>query len=181
MDKKYLCYHCDEKWGLGHVCKKSKVYLLQMEGSNVEEECSQLIESTIEVGQTSSNVDDDQIEVSLHALSGSISTNAMKLLGKMGSFVVEILVDLGSIHNFLDPIVVNTFKVKVAIDSIMQVRVANGESIFSKGTFQEKIIIQVVKFVVPFHILSLGGFDIELGVWWLKTLGSITWTSIKCQ
>lgn len=28
--RKGLCYNCDDKWGLDHVCKKPKVYLLHV-------------------------------------------------------------------------------------------------------------------------------------------------------
>lgn len=31
--KKGLCYHCDAKWNLSHVCKNPKVYFLQLEDS----------------------------------------------------------------------------------------------------------------------------------------------------
>lgn len=41
--RKGLCYHCEEKWGPGHVCKKPKVYLIQVEDSNGEEGMSKLI------------------------------------------------------------------------------------------------------------------------------------------
>lgn len=33
MRKKDIFFHCDEKWGPGHICKKPRVYLLQ------EDEC----------------------------------------------------------------------------------------------------------------------------------------------
>lgn len=29
--KKGVYFYCDEKWGPGHVCKKPKVYLLQVD------------------------------------------------------------------------------------------------------------------------------------------------------
>lgn len=32
--KKRLCYHCDDKWSHGHVCKKSKIYVLQEDDGN---------------------------------------------------------------------------------------------------------------------------------------------------
>lgn len=50
----------------------------------------------------------------------------MKLLGKIGSFSIEMLVDSRSTHKFLDQLIVATMKVKVVTDSIMEVRVANG-------------------------------------------------------
>ncbi|KAF5468679.1 hypothetical protein F2P56_012816, partial [Juglans regia] len=99
----------------------------------------------------------------------------MKLLGTIGSFSVEILIDSGSTHNFLDPLVVEAAKLRVVEDGALQVKVADGTSIVSQGKCEEMIKVQGTKFLVPFHVLTLGGCDIVLGVQWLKTLGPIQW------
>lgn len=46
----------------------------------------------------------------------------------------------------------------------MQVKVANGYKICSVGTCKEFVPIKGPKFKVPFHVLTLGGSDIVLGV-----------------
>lgn len=60
----------------------------------------------------------------------------------------------------MDPLVANKLKVKVATTSVMEVRVANGKKICSVGACQEMVSIQRAKFMVPFHILPLGGCDV---------------------
>lgn len=99
----------------------------------------------------------------------------MRLLGKLGSYSVEILMDLGSTHNFLNPLVVEVAKLKIERDSNLQVKVANGDKILNQEKCKEVIKIQGTKFLVPFHVLTLWGCDIVLGVQWLKTLGLINW------
>lgn len=97
----------------------------------------------------------------------------MKLLGKIGPFCVEKLVVSVSTHNFLDPMVAEATKVNLIKDSTLPVKVANGEQIMSQGGCHEIILIQGTKLLVLFHVLTLGGYDIVLGVQWLKTLGPI--------
>lgn len=46
----------------------------------------------------------------------------MRLLGNIGSFLVEILVDLGNTHNFLDQIVVEAAKLKIQKDSTCKLK-----------------------------------------------------------
>lgn len=48
----------------------------------------------------------------MHALSGSFNKNLIKLLGQVGSFSVDILVDSGDIHNFIDHLVATVVKMR---------------------------------------------------------------------
>lgn len=97
----------------------------------------------------------------------------MRLLGRIEACSVGILADSGSTHNFLDPLVIQTTKFKIHNESSLQVRVANGDSKLSKGKCEEIIRIQESKFIVPFHVLTLGDCDIVLGIQWLKTLAPL--------
>ncbi|KAF5469943.1 hypothetical protein F2P56_010498 [Juglans regia] len=174
--KKGLCYHCDEKWNPTHICKTPKVYLLHVEdtaGSTLE--IQEEGDETLVTNEQLVTEEEEGLEVSINAISGCSNNNVMKLLGRIGSCVVEILVDSGSTHNFLDPLVVQAAKLKVHDDLKLQVRVANGDKLVSSGSCEEVIKVQDSKFRIPFHVLALGGCDIVLGVQWLKTLGLICW------
>lgn len=106
--KKGLCYHCDEKWNPNHICKSPKVYLLQ----GVEE-----LVATEEMEETAA-VDADEVseldlkqkgvmvepEISLNAITGTPSSKTMRLIGWIGSTQVVLLMDSGSTHSFLDPL-----------------------------------------------------------------------------
>lgn len=83
------------------------------------------------------------MEILINAISGFPSNNATRLLGKVGSFTVEILVDSRSTHNFLDPLVVEATKLRIQKDSSLQVKVANGDKILSQGRCEEAVRIQV--------------------------------------
>lgn len=77
------------------------------------------------------------MEVSIHAISGVVSLNSMKLMGKFGASQMEILMDSRSTHNFLVPLVVQTSKLKVLNDLIMQVCVANGAKVCTTSVYEE--------------------------------------------
>lgn len=117
----------------------------------------------------------EDMEVSINAILGLVSDNSMKLLEKMASFSIDILVDSGSTHNFLDPSVASAVNLNVKTDSVIEVKVANVQNLSSKGYGQKVINIQGTKFLIIFHILPFGGCDIVLGVEWLKNLGPIKW------
>lgn len=60
----------------------------------------------------------------------------------MGSCAVEILVDSESTHNFVDHLIVQGTKLSVHKGSSLQVRVANGEKLLSRGNGVEVFKIQ---------------------------------------
>lgn len=104
MDEKRnkgLFYHYEEKWNPSHVCKNSRVYLLQMEDSEVRNESGQdsgvdeavLVEHDVETKQES-------LHISIHAVSGSPSANTMRVFGVIGVQLVVILVDSRSTHKY---------------------------------------------------------------------------------
>ncbi|XP_035545021.1 uncharacterized protein LOC108988431 [Juglans regia] len=104
--KKGLCYHCDEKSNPSHVCKNSTVYLLQMDNSAEDEVLQNVVGELVPKAK-------------------GVDEGRSKEL-KISSFSVEILVDSGSTHNFLDPLVLEATNLKVVNDVGLQVKVANG-------------------------------------------------------
>ncbi|XP_040990934.1 uncharacterized protein LOC121238143 [Juglans microcarpa x Juglans regia] len=105
--EKGLYYYRDAKWGPGHKCQNLKLYLLEEvlvenEGREVvteerEEECA------VEVLELDNQTENP--EISLHALTGSHNPKIMRLKGILGNQWLTILVDTGSTHNFLHPVV----------------------------------------------------------------------------
>lgn len=96
--------------------KNPKVYLLQVEHPVLEQSLLDENEeiSTVEEVQGG---EEEGLEVSILAISGCSNNNAMRLHGRIGACSVEILVDSGSTHNFLDLLVVQEAKLKTEKDS----------------------------------------------------------------
>jgi hypothetical protein len=72
--KKGLCYHCYERWSVGHKCKSMKLYLME-EVVELEEECmvEEEEEEIVELGE-------EGAEITLCALLGSTSPSTMRVI-----------------------------------------------------------------------------------------------------
>lgn len=91
-------------------------------------------------------VEEEGLEVSINAISRCSNNIVMRWHGKIGACVVEILVDSGSTHKFLDPLIIQAARLKIEKYSSLQVRVANGATVMSQGKGEEVIRIQGSKF-----------------------------------
>ncbi|KAF9615490.1 hypothetical protein IFM89_023859 [Coptis chinensis] len=100
---KGLCYNYNEKFVPGHRCKK--LFVIE---SCYDEEDGDIImneDDTIHEGLS------ELPEISLHAISGSRAPETMWIKGGIGYVTTIILVDSGSIHNFIS----ETFASKVGL------------------------------------------------------------------
>ena len=148
-----------------------------------------MIEEVQEVNEVEvAKVDDnaefqlDQADITLYALLGSPSPGTMRVLGQIKGHWVVILLDTGSSHNFLDFVLVKTLQLAIDTTRILEVRVANGDLIRTKGECKDLLIkMQGKDFLVDLHVLTLGGCDVVLGIQWLSTLGRISWDFNKLE
>ena len=86
-----------------------------------------------------------------------------------------ILLDTGSSHNFLDFALVKTLQLAMDTTRILEVRVANGDLIRTKGECKDLFIkMQGKDFLMDLHVFTVEGCDVVLGTQWLSTLGLIS-------
>lgn len=71
-----------------------------------------MTEKTIALGHKTVS-EEERLEISIHAISGSRNSNDMRLLGRIGDCSVETLMDSRSTHNFLNPLMLRAAKLKV--------------------------------------------------------------------
>ncbi|KAA8529666.1 hypothetical protein F0562_034234 [Nyssa sinensis] len=150
---KGLCYNCDDKWAPGHRCKSAKLFIMECENSDEEDD----IRSTplaIEEGGSSSKQPslDAQAQgpepaISIHALAGSPNPRTMRIIGFIRGVQIVILLDTGSTHNFVDPSIITKARLPIYHTTGLNVKVANGEAVRSEGltkpeTFQINITLQ---------------------------------------
>lgn len=165
---KGLCFGCDEKYYRGHVCKRKQLFMMEVEEDD----------ETFEEAQQDLPADETQEEfqISVHALSGVQSYRTMRLQGQVKKNVVEILIDSGSTHNFLDPQFAKRTGTKIYPTSPMTVIVADGTKLTSKAMVKDfHWAMHGTDFSSDLRLLPLGGCDMVLGVQWLSTLGPVLW------
>lgn len=164
-----LCYNCNEKFSLGHRCKQ----LFVIEGIWPEEE------ESLENGVGEETVEEVP-EISIHAISDTHAPQTMRILGKIGKQPLQVLVDSGSTHNFLNLQVAKRAGLTASAQGVFEVAVANGEKLRSAGRCRGVCLaLHGEPICVDLYLLPLVGCDAVLGAQWLSTLGPILWDFSK--
>jgi predicted aspartyl protease len=92
------------------------------------------------------------------------------------SVQLRALVDTGSIHTFIHSALAQRLGLTVTSRAGLNVMVANGDRVHSPGIcLATPVIIGGEAFSIDCFALDLGGFDLVLGVQWLRMLGPIVW------
>jgi hypothetical protein len=107
-----LYFNCDEKFALGHKCKR--LFLI--------DRCYEEEEESSDEEQLAA-IEEEIPEISLHAMGGTPNPQTM----------VAVLVDSGSTHNFLNEDVAEELGLLPTEATKFEVAVANGEKLSSKG------------------------------------------------
>lgn len=119
---------------------------------------------------------EDSSKISLHAITGTPNPKTMRMIERIESKEVVILVDMGSTYNFLNPAIVTKVGLPLQHNKRIKVKIANEDSMFCDGKCDKVIVrVQGYTFTIGFYTLTLGGCDVILGVNWLKELGPILW------
>ncbi|KAJ9542106.1 hypothetical protein OSB04_028612 [Centaurea solstitialis] len=162
-----LCFRCDEKWNVGHRCKRRELSVLL---SHEEEENLEFGEIPVEVSK-----DEEPHEVSLNSVLGVTNPKTMKLLGYISGTELVVMIDPGATHNFISPSVVRNLGIYVTNTGGFGVSLGTGDSVRVEGVCQGVLLCtQGVEIVENFHPLTLGNSDVILGLDWLEKLGDVT-------
>ncbi|XP_026410147.1 uncharacterized protein LOC113305293 [Papaver somniferum] len=172
-----LCYNCDEVYKQGHFCKgKQNIFMLQVENTDSQD--------TGEEGEFFEEAEDSPVhpdmEISLHALTGHVTGDTIRIPGVLNNHKASILIDSGSTTSFIDSALDTSLHCNIEATTPMKVTVANGEQTLGKGICpQLQWSMQGHDFVENIRILPLGGCDIVSGADWLKTLGDVLFNFSK--
>ena len=105
-----LCFYYDEKYTIGDKCRASTHVLIVPDSEELILEDVNEGESLQEQEEGNEVIDTPQI--SLHAMSGILMPQTLKFKGSIRKLSVQILVDGGSTHNFLQSRVVSMLNLK---------------------------------------------------------------------
>lgn len=171
---KGLCYFCNEKYVFVHKCKNLKqLYLIKVE-EHEEVESEHEKEATSEDQEIELIRPLEQMEISLHALNGSLGFRTLRVTGYHYKKPLYILEDMGSSHNFIDSEVVKGLGCQVTSTTPQAVRTTNGNGLHVRQMCNISWLLQGVEFSAEFLFFTLGYCGVVLGVQWLLSLGDIT-------
>lgn len=183
---KGLCFWCDEKYSYGHQCmKKRQLFYLELgEGSKMLEmdrEEDVFDWESMKWPQEKERIAEKEEHsttprVSVNAMTGIVDYKTMKVTGSVKGKVVQILIDTGSTHNFLDFHTAKRLRCKLKETTAFVVAVADGNSVFCNYVCEGfSWRMQGLDSVADILILPLDGCNVVLGIEWLITLGDIKW------
>lgn len=178
--EKGLCYRCDDKWSLGHRCKRRELsVLLTCDGEDEEPEFSpnnQQSEEQLEVIS-----EQHPPEISLNSVMGISIPRTLTMLGCIEGKKVVVMVDPGATHNFISIKAVSSLGFPVTSSQVFGVSLGTMESV--QGVRECKSVVlelQGIVIVENFLSLPLGNSDLILGIQWLEKPGTMT-TNWKIQ
>ncbi|KAH7545445.1 hypothetical protein FEM48_Zijuj01G0094700 [Ziziphus jujuba var. spinosa] len=161
--EKGLCYYCDEKFAPGHRCMKPQLFMIEDSLETEEEE------------NVPQEDDQDVIpEIYFHAISGTDHPQTLRVTGRIKSRDLMVLIDGGSLHNFIDQSVVQKLGIPIDHTKKFSVIVANKECIECVGVCRSlQVRIQGYTLFADYYVLPVATCPLVLGVQWLETLGPV--------
>lgn len=118
-----------------------------------------------EIEEYEESGDEDNGEISLHALKGVTNNKIIKVEGKVKDKSLLILIDSGSTHNFFDENTARNLKCPLSNTHPLSVTVANGGKVLSNSAcYGFKWEMQGEGFEADLWLLQLGGSNVVLGV-----------------
>lgn len=170
-----LCYYCEEKYTVGHKCKSPPQLLLLTNEPDIE---PILPESFVADDFLAEDILCLEVQehsaISYHALAGGHFSSTLRFLGHVNGSPVQVLVDGGSDHNFIQARIASFLQLPIVSFPSFVVVVGSGQRLRCKGVVQQvPLIIQECKLTFDLYVLSLHGADVVLRASWLSTLGRV--------
>nr|GMC80247.1 dynamin-related protein 1C [Ipomoea batatas] len=161
-----LCFHCGEAWSSAHNCRHLFLLVIDDGAPDVSpDETFALDEPAVE-----------HPEISLHAITGATNGTTIRVNLRLNNCPITALIDSRSTHNFVDSATAKQLELNIRGCPYLQVAVANGEGITGLGVCEDVLLQKdSVSFPINLYVIPLAGFEIVLGVHWLRTLGAILW------
>lgn len=183
-----VCYKCREPWVPGHrqVCKMSQraqIQALQAQDTDNSEIIYVTDFDDPDLEQTEPPPDNTVLQVSMHAAMGiGAAKNTFILSVTVGNTIVTALVDSGTTSTFVSPEMAAKLPMAPIPNPKIKVLVASGEVLWSEFTSHDcPYDIQGNKFCDTFRVLQLKGYDMILGVDWLRKYSPIQMDFIKME
>ena len=153
-----FCFNCDAKYSPQHRCKFPSHLLL----FDAETESHELMENP-SIDLPLNEIDTPL--VSYHALMGSSSPRTLRFKGLLNGHPVQVLVDGGSTHNFVQPRIVKFVALQLDSSIPFSVTVGNGAQLLCEGGISHvPLRVQGVEPTIDLFVLPIHGVDVVLGV-----------------
>ena len=166
---KGLCFHCDDKWSVNHICSKKELSVL----ISYEEDDGDAGDGMF-AEEPGEEEEKDSI-ISLNFVVEITNPKTMKMSGKVRKEDSVVMIDSGATINFISNQAIQKLGITCEECGKFGVILGNGDEILGQGVCRRVTIhVQGLVIVQDFISLELGNSDLILGVQWLETLGPVT-------
>ena len=164
---KGLCYSCDRKYTKDHKCAKKKLFYIDCEEEEENEQEEDIHQEPAIEGEEMNPT------ILCNALARITTPQTLNLEGHIKKKKVIVLTDSGSTHNFIHCKVAKELNCFLNPAPECQV-IANGGTInFSGKCHNIKLTMGEYILTSPMLSIPMGGADVVLGVQWLQSLGTV--------
>lgn len=171
--EKGLCYNCDEKFSIGHKCKGCSSYWSPMRQRTpflMNPHRAHRFSWGRYNGRPLRGANQPQCPLYLPA------PETFRVLDHISKHQLTILIDRGSIHNFVQDCVTKFFGLPLQPTKALKVMVGNGTMLECRHLCPHvPIHIKGQYFEVDLHVLPISSADVVLGIQWLQELGPLYW------
>jgi hypothetical protein len=170
-----LCFFCGEKFDLAHIEKcqhrtNTQVHALAL--NDLDQNLTEEVLNQLEVEDT---LAEDLLKLSLNAISGTESTECIKIRSLVYDKVMLILLDSGSSHSFVSTNFVAQAGLSPVPTMARQVHLPNGQVLISDQMVpQLEWWCQGFTLATDMRVLELEAYDAILGYDWLKSHSPMT-------
>ncbi|XP_019263582.1 PREDICTED: uncharacterized protein LOC109241311 [Nicotiana attenuata] len=172
-----LCYFCDDKYTVGHKCNLPKqLFVMELEivEDGGDEARTQRAEESPSKEEWAAGAGDTPM-IYLCALSGLQGAQTIHVTGYSEKRPIQILLDAGSTHNFIDERASKRFGCQICPTKVSYVSLGNNTLEATSGVVRGfEWILQGTTFSSELTCIPVGKYDLVLGALWMKTLGPIT-------
>lgn len=114
--------------------------------------------------------------LALHDIDMAAKKQTMKMIEDIKKMRLNVLIDLGSTHNFLDLAVAKQLGCPIQITDMQKVLVANGEKMDCTSMAKKfGWLMQEKNFEARVFLMPLKGCELILGIEWLNIMRVIKW------
>jgi len=163
---KNLCFNCDERYTRGHRCKPQFLLLSTFDTDDS-------LDESLSVDTTPAMPSEPEASmISLHAFFGQWTPQTFRVIRAINGFNVQILVDSGATHNFIQTRVAQFLQLPLqSTPSPLRVMVGNGEFLPCSNFFLNVTLhLAQNQFPIDLYPLEHSGTDVVLGVHWLTLI-----------
>ncbi|RWW11104.1 hypothetical protein GW17_00025310 [Ensete ventricosum] len=116
----------------------------------------------------------------VHTLAGYANPQTMKIDGFLKHKSITVLIDTGSINNFMDSKVAARLTVQIEDCNRFDVKVADSRTLnCSHKCSQVKLVVQGQEITADLFLLQLDDYEVVFDIEWLSTLGDVSWNFFK--